>query len=166
MYRCEQGKTESVTLNTYEQERLAAIQKTVGPRKPLLATGLEIVWIDGVPISKRPRIDPAKFAAPLLGDGFAVWTRGVEPDSNPVRETESCDRLVVADESALQAVLDRGRDVLASNHWPGDVEGFVRQVFIELAPARTPLYDLVADAYGDPHNPGRTNVAVRPDCVV
>ena len=63
--------------------------------------------------------------------------------------------LSVWDEKALQRLLDSKRDVLTQAGWPTSAREFAEHVFIEDVPEQTPLYDLIADSYGDYRNPGR-----------
>lgn len=63
--------------------------------------------------------------------------------------------LVVYDPQALGLLLDHNRALLEKYQWPIDPEGFARKTSTEIIPAGTPLYDLIADAFGDTDNPGR-----------
>jgi len=58
----------------------------------------------------------------------------------------------------LQSVLYRHRHTLWSHDWPIEPEAFVTQARNEPVAPCTPLYDVIADAYGDELNPGRTDV--------
>lgn len=52
----------------------------------------------------------------------------------------------------------RHRGALSAAGWPCDCRGFIQRSRAELVPPLTPLYDLIADCYGDKLNPGRTDV--------
>lgn len=66
-------------------------------------------------------------------------------------------------EAALQAVLDRHADTLTAAGWPVTAEDFIRHLASHWAPEKTPLYDAVADAFGDKTNPCRTDVEILED---
>jgi hypothetical protein len=66
--------------------------------------------------------------------------------------------LYVWDQPALAALLRRRADVLQAAGWPVEPEAFVARHREARAEPLTPLYDLIADAYGDRFNPGRTDV--------
>lgn len=59
---------------------------------------------------------------------------------------------------ALQALLDRDREMLEAAGWPILPLDFIQRTRTETVDPKTPLYDLIADAYGDKLNPGRTDV--------
>lgn len=61
------------------------------------------------------------------------------------------------DEDALAAFLDKNAGTLAQCGWPATPEAFIRQLAIDWAPPKTKLYDLIADAFGDKDNSGRSN---------
>lgn len=58
----------------------------------------------------------------------------------------------------LGALLWRGKRMLEFAGWPSEPVEFVNHARAHHAPIQTTLYDLVADAYGDKLNPGRTDV--------
>lgn len=59
---------------------------------------------------------------------------------------------------ALGALLRANALVLRRAGWPVRAGAFVKRVRKKRVRPKTPLYDLVADAYGDKTNPGRTDV--------
>lgn len=65
--------------------------------------------------------------------------------------------LCVADENALGQLLNARSDVLEKYNWPKEPEAFMRKVCGVFAPEKTPLYDLIADAFADYTNPYRTD---------
>ncbi len=58
---------------------------------------------------------------------------------------------------ALQALLTQKIDVLQAAGWPSHPEEFIKRMNIEDAKLGTPLYDLIADAFGDKDNPCRSD---------
>jgi len=92
----------------------------------------------------------------LLTSGRLPWTLGSD-----IRVcTVVTDRLWVYAryEPSLLALLDRRGAMLDDSGWPRDCLGFVQRTRDELVRPMTPLYDLIADCYGDKLNPGRTDV--------
>ena len=65
--------------------------------------------------------------------------------------------LFVWHEEALQQLLARNRKFLEELGWSTNTESFVRHVAREWVPENTPLYNLIADAFGDRNNPSRTD---------
>ena len=65
--------------------------------------------------------------------------------------------LYLYDVHALQELLQRNLDVLEAAGWPTDPEEFILRMNTEDAPLGTPLYDLIADAFGDKDNPCRSD---------
>ena len=66
-------------------------------------------------------------------------------------------RLFVYSEYYLQCLLDENRGVCEEAGWPTDAVDFVSRVATEKAPGKTAIFDLIADAFGDRFNPGRTD---------
>lgn len=67
--------------------------------------------------------------------------------------------LYVADTQALEALLEKHKGILEENGWPQEPEAFIRKVNIDWStPSKTPLFDLIADAFADYTNPYRTDV--------
>lgn len=62
-------------------------------------------------------------------------------------------------EEHLRSLLEQHEDTLTEANWPSVPEEFVRRVAQEVAPSGTPLFALVADAFGDTANPGRSQHA-------
>ncbi len=55
----------------------------------------------------------------------------------------------------LQAMLDANREMLLISGWPIVARPFVERCHVETVP-RGPLFDFIADCYGDVTNPGRS----------
>lgn len=66
--------------------------------------------------------------------------------------------LFAYDEVALADLLKRHREVLEEAGWSTEPAGFVEDVYVRIAPSKTKLFDVVADAFADYTNPGRTDV--------
>lgn len=67
--------------------------------------------------------------------------------------------LYIADIASLNELLLANRTTLLEYGWPADPLNFIRRVTTESAPKKTVLFDLIADAFADYTNPGRTDVA-------
>lgn len=65
--------------------------------------------------------------------------------------------IYVYDPVSLQELLDKHVDVLLEFSWPREVDAFVWQVIYVIAPQKTKLFDLVADAFVDKDNDYRTD---------
>jgi hypothetical protein len=61
-------------------------------------------------------------------------------------------------EPSLKHLLDKNMDILKEAGWPAEPWEFVNCVSSRTVPVKTKLFDLVADAYGDRMNPGRTDI--------
>jgi len=75
------------------------------------------------------------------------------------------------DTDALPALLDAQAALLTSQGWPTDPADFVHAVRgkpdrSNYVRPRTPLFDLIADAYGDKTNPGRTDCSLAPGALL
>jgi len=68
--------------------------------------------------------------------------------------------LFVADLNALGELLEKNADILNEYGWSRDPKEFIKRITTSrgLAFPKTKLFDLIADAYGDLNNPGRTNI--------
>lgn len=66
--------------------------------------------------------------------------------------------LFVWDDASLSHFLKTRQNILRDVHWPETTVEFVRHVACHLVPQKTPLFDLVADAFDDPLNAGRTDM--------
>lgn len=63
--------------------------------------------------------------------------------------------LYIWDEGALNTLLQNNAETLTQASWPTEASSFVDTVERIHAPNRTPLFDLIADAFADNTNPGR-----------
>lgn len=61
-------------------------------------------------------------------------------------------------EDSLKRLLDKNAATLEAAGWPTEPWEFVNCISSRIAPAKTKLFDLVADAYGDKKNSGRTDI--------
>jgi len=57
---------------------------------------------------------------------------------------------------SVQRLLDENAGVLSAAGWPQTSEEFVKRVANQFVPSPSKLFDLIADAFGDKTNPGRT----------
>ncbi|OGM63231.1 hypothetical protein A3A76_06010 [Candidatus Woesebacteria bacterium RIFCSPLOWO2_01_FULL_39_23] len=55
-------------------------------------------------------------------------------------------------------MLDNNREVLVKSGWPTNPRGFITRLMDEDAPGNAELFDLIADAYGDDYNRGRSDL--------
>lgn len=72
---------------------------------------------------------------------------------------ENAGDLMVADIESLRELLINNRGVLEEFGWPIDPYDFIEKHRWEDPPFKTKLFDLIADAYADKNNPGRTDVS-------
>ena len=61
-------------------------------------------------------------------------------------------------EKHLKALLKQHQKTLQAYNWPINTSSFVKRCAIEWADEKTPLFDIIADAFGDKTHPGRTNI--------
>ncbi|KKU88134.1 MAG: hypothetical protein UY16_C0013G0044, partial [Candidatus Gottesmanbacteria bacterium GW2011_GWA2_47_9] len=69
--------------------------------------------------------------------------------------------LYVYDETALQEHLERNKSILEAAGWPTTSEAFIRNLVVS-APQKTPLFDVIADAFADYTNPQRLKPGTPP----
>ena len=67
--------------------------------------------------------------------------------------------LFVADLDSLRKLLEKNASLLNEHGWSGDPIEFIKRITTNSgsASSKTKLFDLIADAYGDTNNPGRTD---------
>lgn len=65
--------------------------------------------------------------------------------------------LFVWHEASLRHFLNNRKDLLEKERWPKDPHEFVCHVAYKPVAPKTPLFDLIADAFGDKENRGRTD---------
>ena len=106
--------------------------RSVGPQKPL---GYLMIY------DMERYAYPDDMAAELRGKGM-VCLRVVSP-------LDDEDYLFVFDPKALAAVLEAHVKVLQDASWPVDSEGFVRRTISEVVPLDSPVFDIIALAYGN-----------------
>ena len=107
--------------------------RRVGPLKPLGYLTLQA--IDGMGIDLQEEIHAAQkhglhtkiTEMPKLGEVLTVW-----------------------DPTALKELLDKNAPVVQAAGWPQEPEPFVERVLTETVPSKTPLYDVIADAFANP----------------
>lgn len=139
----------------------------VGPTKPLGAYGISTQDIHSVKAIKA--LIKAKLRHPFSVRWMAFdcsTSSGVVrsdpggPASALRRSLHLPDPLFIYawHESSLAALLKQHAGVLLDAGWPTTPEAFIHHHRVHGAPAQTPLWDLVATAYGDRTNPGRTDV--------
>jgi hypothetical protein len=115
----------------------------VGPSKPL-----GYLPLDSITYDCAMRVQDLK--KELEDSGLKVLELRA-PDT----EIES-GALYAYDDQALRDLLMRNRDILAAENWPTEPEAFILKLKTWID-TKTPLYDIIADAFGDTTNPGRTN---------
>jgi hypothetical protein len=99
--------------------------------------------------------------ASLGPDAVEILTRtakecGLETLTHPRRAPFNHENLLFYyHPQSLTELLDANRGVLLDAGWPTDPVGFCTHVAAITAPAKTPLFDLIADAFADPFNTGR-----------
>ncbi len=118
--------------------------RLVGPEKPLgylpVSTLIDLC-----------KVNPDEIIEELKKKGLKTITLNQE-DSR----IGSMGALYVYDEDALTSLLKNNEAVLKKANWPTDPELFIKHLK-NTAEAKTELFNLVADAFGDKINPGRKN---------
>ena len=111
----------------------------IGPDKPLGSYGFSGFWTLCKALWRHRR--PFRGADTLIvpGPSGGLWVYAWGPNT-------------------IQRLLDEHLDVLSLWNWPTEPRAFVERVRAEPVQTGTKLYDLIADAYGDRLNPGRTDV--------
>lgn len=100
--------------------------------------------------------DPAEIMKQAREKGF--YTEILQND-DPDSRISKDGWLFVADLDSLQNLLDKNADLLNEYGWSGDPIKFIKRITTNRGTAfpKTKLFDLIADAFGDFHNPGRTD---------
>ncbi len=73
------------------------------------------------------------------------------------------DTLYVYDEEKLGLLLEDHSALLDSIGWPQEPEEFIKAMAGHWADVKTPLYDLIADCFGNKEDYGRTDVDIPAD---
>ena len=109
-------------------------------------------------------LDMVRHFAPLEEVLAELTARGLKTFITDERQCwNQTASLYAYDELMLEKLLAPRREFLQSQGWPVDPEGFVKKMSATWAEAKTPLYDLVADAFGNKADFGRTDVAIPED---
>lgn len=141
------------TINEWLEARIADVMTregpqsllTIGPDKPLGSQGY-----------------------PTYADAYSAIQQ-VPPPAKGFRAYDTpwgC-WVYMYDLNAMPALLDRNAPLLIEHGWPLDPGGFIDRIRGKIDEGnqvrpRTPLFDLISDAYGDKTNPGRTDCTVDP----
>ena len=146
--RCQTIKAESPPAKL-EAEKKASLteMRRIGPEKPmgfLPTLTLEILY----------EVDPEALKKELEGKGLKTLI--INPD--PQRPHTIGGALYAYDEQALGLLLEENKAILEEAGWPTETEAFVRQVESVTAPSGTKLFDLIADAFDDKTNLGRSDL--------
>lgn len=119
--------------------------KDVGPQKPLgylpIDTLKDICGVDVEGFAETLRDKDLKTIVLSMKESRVGWNGA----------------LYAYHEDSLRKLLKEHEELLVKYGWPSEPEAFVRYLN-NLAPPKTLLFDLVADAFNDKHNPGRTDV--------
>lgn len=99
-------------------------------------------------------LDPEKLKGELEGRGLKTLLLAGSACSM------SSGALYAYDEAALSELLRDRASVLAARNWPVTPEDFIRRIAIDWAEEKTPLFDLIADAFNNKDHPGRTDAVV------
>ena len=172
----------SPDLDAWTQARLADVYRRelvhsfrVGPQKPLgsyrISRGAKdtpqaVLTLLKTKLRHPFSIQWAAFDESLPQGGEVVFPEGFTEPLPP--KLTRLDRLLqrlpdpmfvyVWHEPSLARLLKANAATLVAAGWPTTPEAFVQHHHRVDAPNRTPLWDLVAAAYGDFTNPGRTDV--------
>ena len=107
------------------------------------------------PMGNLPNKTLVQFKTDIPAFSWALKQKGLSVLAARAYEY-SCVSLYVYHEPSLKKLLDDNRQTLIDADWPTDCVGFIKKVNIDHVPAKTKLFDLVADAFGDKMNSGRT----------
>jgi hypothetical protein len=147
----EQITSESDMLPEVEKKERFDDLDRVGPDKPLGYLSLNA-------LRNRNHEDPEEVMAQARKRGlFSEIINRDGPDSSVSEDGW----LFVADLEALQKLLNKYSDLLVDYGWRlDDPVWFIHRITTSRGRARpkTKFFDLIADAYGDYDNPGRTDV--------
>jgi len=113
----------------------------VGPEKPLGYLPLDT-------LTDVCHVNPDELAQELRQKGLKTIKLNVEESRIAYHGA-----LFAYDENALQQLLDDHRDILEKAGWPSDSEAFVDLLRIRVSnDDNAPLFNLIADAFGDKKN--------------
>lgn len=130
-----------------EKERTLNDLRNVGINKALGYLAKDIINACG--------IDPEEIKKELKERGICV----VELNG---RDTNIYSGAVyVYDLNMLKEILERNKSILEEHNWPTEPESFIKNLKRQ-APSNTKLFDIIADAFGDKNNSGRTNMTHMP----
>ncbi|MCS7091818.1 MAG: hypothetical protein NZM26_00490 [Patescibacteria group bacterium] len=82
----------------------------------------------------------------------------IEEILSPDSELAEFQSVYVYDPESLAKLLKENEHLLRNYGWPTNPNEFVNYVYLIHADQKTPLFDLIANAFGDKSNPGRTDV--------
>lgn len=101
--------------------------------------------------------DPAEVMRVAKSKG--LYTEILQRD-NPDSLVSEDGWLFVADLDSLRELLEKNADLLNEYGWSNDPVKFIKRITTSKGSAfqKTKLFDLIADAYGDFDNPGRTDI--------
>jgi hypothetical protein len=121
----------------------------VGPEKPLgylpIDTLKDVCEVDVEDFARTLRVKGLKTIMLNMEESNVGWNGA----------------LYAYHEDSLRNLLLEQRELLMQKRWPLDPEAFIRHLN-NLAPSKTALFDLVADAFNDKYNTGRTDVEAEP----
>lgn len=126
----------------------------VGPHKPLGSLGFAVPNLDALrPLGQALRRQPLRVHLAAFGaDGIERrWLAGRFSEMDPLW-------VYAWHGPSLRAVLRRHAGVLRAAGLSTDPKVFVPAHRVLRAPVQSPLFDAIADAYGDTLNPGRRDV--------
>ena len=121
----------------------------VGKKKPMAYLPLNTIRYNN-------QQDPAVILEQMKQRGFYAE---ILMNNEPTSRISDDGWLFVADLDSLSKLLNKNADLLDEYGWPTDPGKFIKRTTIRgSAHPNTKLFDLIADAYGDYENPGRTDV--------
>lgn len=115
----------------------------VGPDKPLS-------YLPASTLIKSNGEDPLQVIQLAREKGFFATAISKKDNSDAT--------IVVADTQSLSKLLEERKSVLEFHGWPTEIDAFIKRILTQNAPEKTDLFDLIADAFGDKTNEGRTDV--------
>ncbi|NBO18512.1 MAG: hypothetical protein EBV03_04660 [Proteobacteria bacterium] len=145
----------------------------VGPEKPLgYVTYKDIAKSGLTPEALRQQLESRNIRVVELGHGPS-YSQTVNLErfesvrvDKPIRLGSRGPLFYAYDEASLRALLEtpRAQEVLKEAGWQATPEGFIEHIHRCLAAPKTPLFDLISDAFGSHLHAGRTDqVDTHPD---
>ncbi|HAU29693.1 MAG TPA: hypothetical protein DCW68_06260 [Rhodospirillaceae bacterium] len=100
-------------------------------------------------ICQTSGLTPEKLCQAITDTGLAYLRQRQDISSSKVPSDRRSGWLYVYDPETLQAFLDKNHETLVESEWPTQAADFVIHLAYVIAPACTPIFDLIHEAYGN-----------------